>query len=131
MVSGDAALRFEWTKAQLLEKIETGAWREETLDEQTDICYTEGREIKVENQSNEKNPLRVSRKEQDGKPELPVISALFKFVPSRFTPHLHQTQPHGALTKAPGRAGTAGQTWGFLVVYVKLTCGACNLHDFS
>ena len=69
--------------------------------------------------------------EQDGKPELPVISALFKFVPSRFTPHLHQNQPHGALTKAPGRAGTAGQTWGFLVVYVKLTCGACNLHDFS
>ena len=54
MVSGDAALRFGWTKAQLLEKIETGAWREETLDEQTDICYTEGREIKVENQSNEK-----------------------------------------------------------------------------
>ena len=61
MVSGDAALRFGWTKAQLLETIETGAWREETLDEQTDICYTEGREIKVENQSNEKNPLRVSR----------------------------------------------------------------------
>ena len=82
MVSGDAALRFGWTKAQLLEKIETGAWREETLDEQTDICYTEGREIKVENQSNEKNPLRVSWQEQDGKPEPPVISALFKSGPS-------------------------------------------------
>ena len=78
-----------------------------------------------------KDPVCLPRQEQDGKPELPVISALFKFVPSRFTPHLHQNQPHGALTKAPGRAGTAGQTWGFLVVYVKLTCGACNLHDFS
>ena len=61
MVSGDAALRFGWTKAQLLEKIETGAWREETLDEQTDICYTEGNEIKVENQTYKKDPLRVSR----------------------------------------------------------------------
>lgn len=61
MVSGDAALRFGWTKAQLLEKIETGAWREETLDEQTDICYTEGKEIKVENQTYKKDPLRVSR----------------------------------------------------------------------
>ena len=61
MVSGDAALRFGWTKAQLLEKIRVGVWREETLDEQADICYTEGKEIKVENQTNEKNPLRVSR----------------------------------------------------------------------
>lgn len=36
----------------------------------------------------------------------------FQRIPRRFTPHYHQTQPHGALTKAPGRAGTAGQTWG-------------------
>ena len=57
----DATLRFGWTKAQLLEKIETGAWREETLDEQADICYTEAKEIKMENQTYEKDPLRVSR----------------------------------------------------------------------
>ena len=76
MVSGDAALRFEWTKAQLLEKIETGAWREETLDEQTDICYTEGREIKVENQSNEKNPLRVSRQDCTATPETTIFRDL-------------------------------------------------------
>ena len=60
-----------------------------------------------------KNPVCMPRQDQDGKPGPPVISALFKPVPSQFTPHLHQTQPHGALTKAPGRAGTAGQTWGF------------------
>ena len=78
MVSGDAALRFGWTKAQLLEKIETGAWREETLDEQTDICYTEGREIKVENQSNEKNPLRVSWQY----PKKPRKSLLYQWLSS-------------------------------------------------
>lgn len=59
----DATLRFGWTKAQLLEKIETGAWREETLDEQADICYTEAKEIKMENQTYEKDPLRVSRQD--------------------------------------------------------------------
>ena len=58
----DATLRFGWTKAQLLENIETGAWREETLDEQANICYTEVKEIKVENQTYEKDPLRVSWK---------------------------------------------------------------------
>ena len=57
----DAALRFGWTKAQLLEKIETGVWREETLDERADICYTKDKEVKVENQTDEKAPLRVSR----------------------------------------------------------------------
>ena len=57
----DATLRFGWTKAQLLEKIEAGAWREETLDGQANICYTEVKEIKVENQTYEKDPLRVSR----------------------------------------------------------------------
>lgn len=57
----DAALRFGWTKAQLLEEIETGVWREETLDERADICYTKDKEVKVENQTDEKDPLRVSR----------------------------------------------------------------------
>lgn len=57
----DAALRFGWTKAQLLEKIETGVWREETLDERADICYTKDKEVKVENQTDEKDPLCVSR----------------------------------------------------------------------
>jgi len=37
----------------------------------------------------------------------------FQSIPRQFTPHLHQNQPHGALTKAPGRAGSAGLTWGF------------------
>lgn len=58
----DATLRFGWTKAQLLEKIKAGAWREETLDELADICYTEAKEIKMENQTYEKGPLRVSWK---------------------------------------------------------------------
>ena len=67
----------------------------------------------------DKNTIRLPRQEQDEKPEPPVISALFKPVPYRFTPHLHQTQPHGVLTKAPGRAGSAGQIWGFLIVNPK------------
>ena len=57
----DAALRFGWTKTQLSKKIKGGAWREETLDEQADICYTEAKEIKMEDRTDEKNPLYMPR----------------------------------------------------------------------
>lgn len=74
----DAALRFGWTKAQLLEEIETGVWREETLDERADICYTKDKEVKVENQTDEKDPLRVSRQY----PKKPRKSLLYQWLSS-------------------------------------------------
>ena len=39
-----AALRFGWKKAKLLESIKTQAWRNSSLDEQADSCYTEEKE---------------------------------------------------------------------------------------
>ena len=84
------ALEHRWTKAELLEQIQAGAWLQSTLDEQTDSCYTEGNTVRVECLEYEEDPFCVSRQEQDEKPEPPVISALSRPGTSCFTPHLHQ-----------------------------------------
>ena len=65
-----AALEHNWTKAELLEQIQAGAWLQSTLDEQTDSCYTEGNAVRVECLEHEEDPFCVSWKylsEPDGR----------------------------------------------------------------
>ena len=76
------ALAHRWTKVELIKQIQGGAWLQSALDEQPDSCYTEGNTVSVECLEHEEDPFCVSRQEQDGKPEPPVISALFKSGPS-------------------------------------------------
>ena len=56
-----AALEHRWTKSELLEQIQAGAWLQSTLDEQTDSCYTEENTESVECLEHEENPFCVSR----------------------------------------------------------------------
>lgn len=58
-----AALEHRWTKSELLEQIQAGAWLQSTLDEQTDSCYTEENTESVECLEHEENPFCVSRQE--------------------------------------------------------------------
>ena len=51
-----AALEHRWTKSELLEQIQAGAWLQSTLDEQTDSCYTEENTESVECLEHEENP---------------------------------------------------------------------------
>ena len=55
-----AALEHRWTKAELLEQIQAGAWLQSTLDEQPDSCYTEGNTMRVECLEYEEDPFCVS-----------------------------------------------------------------------
>ena len=55
-------LRHRWKKTVLLDMIKEHAWLEDTLDEQTDSCYTEKNNDAVsENGNDEKDPLYLSR----------------------------------------------------------------------
>lgn len=55
-------LRHSWKKAVLLGMIKEHAWLENSLDEQTDSCYTEENNDAVsENGNDEKDPLYLSR----------------------------------------------------------------------
>ena len=56
-----ATLRFGWKKAKLLEAIESQVWLHSSLDEQMVSCYTEGKEVTQESESDEKDTLCVSR----------------------------------------------------------------------
>ena len=56
-----AALRFGWKKAKLLEAIESQAWLHSSLDEQALSCYTEEKEVSQESESDEENTLCVPR----------------------------------------------------------------------
>ena len=58
-----AALEHRWTKSELLEQIQAGAWLQSTLDEQTDSCYTEENTESVECLEHEENPFCVSRQD--------------------------------------------------------------------
>ena len=65
-----ASLEHSWTKVELLEQIQAGAWRHSTLDEQADSCYTEGNTVRVECPEYEENPFCVPRQylsEPDGR----------------------------------------------------------------
>ena len=57
-----AVLEHRWTKAELLEQIQAGAWLQSTLDEQADSCYTGGNTVSVECLEHEKDPFCVSWK---------------------------------------------------------------------
>ena len=61
-----AALEHRWTKSELLEQIQAGAWLQSTLDEQTDSCYTEENTESVECLEHEENPFCVSRQDLPG-----------------------------------------------------------------
>ena len=55
-------LRHSWKKTGLLNMIKEQTWLENSLDEQSDSCYTEENNDAVsENGNNEKNPLYLSR----------------------------------------------------------------------
>ena len=56
-----AALRFGWKKAKLLESIKTQAWLHSSLDEQTDSCYTEEKEVTQESECDDEDTFCVPR----------------------------------------------------------------------
>ena len=65
-----AALEHNWTKAELLEQIQAGAWLQSTLDEQPDSCYTESNTVSAGCLEHEEDPFCVSRQylsEPDGR----------------------------------------------------------------
>lgn len=72
-----AALEHRWTKAELLEQIQAGAWLQSTLDEQTDSCYTEGNAVRVECLEHEEDPFCVSWKDRSLTAGTPDMSAFF------------------------------------------------------
>jgi len=73
-----AALEHRWTKSELLEQIQAGAWLQSTLDEQTDSCYTEENTESVECLEHEENPFCVSRQY----PKKPRKSLLYQWLSS-------------------------------------------------
>ena len=56
-----AALEHRWTKVELLEQIQAGAWLQDELDEQPDSCYTESNTVSVGCLEHEEDPFCVSR----------------------------------------------------------------------
>ena len=85
-----AALRFGWKKAKLLEAIGSQAWLHSSLDEQALSCYTEEKEVTQESESDEKDTLCVSRHYLQKSLKSPVISRFFRLEGSATTPLLHQ-----------------------------------------
>ena len=64
-----AALEHRWTKAELLEQIQAGAWLREGLDEPSNTCYTESNTVSAGCLEHEEDPFCVSRQylsEPDG-----------------------------------------------------------------
>ena len=65
-----AALGHHWTKVELLEQIQAGAWLREELDEPDNTCYTESNIVSVGCLEHEEDPFCVSWKylsEPDGR----------------------------------------------------------------
>lgn len=56
-----AALGHHWTKVELLEQIQAGAWLREELDEPDNTCYTESNIVSVGCLEHEEDPFCVSR----------------------------------------------------------------------
>ena len=77
-----ATAQFGWSKAELKQKIDSASHLEIDLDESENTCYTDSKNTNLEPTTHEQDTLYLSRQEQDGKPEPPVISALFKSGPS-------------------------------------------------
>ena len=57
-----AALGHHWTKVELLEQIQAGAWLREGLDEPDNTCYTESNTVSVGCLEHEEDPFCVSWK---------------------------------------------------------------------
>ena len=55
-----AALGHHWTKVELLEQIQAGAWLREELDEPDNTCYTESNIVSVGCLEHEEDPFCVS-----------------------------------------------------------------------
>ena len=55
-----AALGHHWTKVELLEQIQAGAWLREELDEPDNTCYTESNTVSVGCLEHEEDPFCVS-----------------------------------------------------------------------
>ena len=55
-----AALGHHWTKVELLEQIQAGAWLREELDEPDNTCYTESNIVSVGRLEHEEDPFCVS-----------------------------------------------------------------------
>ena len=55
-----AALEHRWTKSELLEQIQAGAWLREELDEPDNTCYTESNIVSVGCLEHEEDPFCVS-----------------------------------------------------------------------
>ena len=65
-----AALEHRWTKAELMEQIQAGAWLQEGLDELGNTCYTESNIVSAGCLEHEEDPFCVSRQylsESDGR----------------------------------------------------------------
>ena len=65
-----AALEHRWTKTELMEQIQAGAWLQEGLDELGNTCYTESNTVSAGCLEHEKDPFYVSRQylsEPDGR----------------------------------------------------------------
>ena len=65
-----AALGHHWTKVELLEQIQAGAWLREELDEPDNTCYTESNIVSAGCLEHEEDPFCVSRQylsEPDGR----------------------------------------------------------------
>ena len=56
-----AALEHRWTKTELMEQIQAGAWLQEGLDELGNTCYTESNTVSAGCLEHEKDPFYVSR----------------------------------------------------------------------
>lgn len=61
-----AALRFDWKKAELLDAIESQAWLHSSLDEQTVSCYTGEEERFQESVCDDEDTLCVPRQDLPG-----------------------------------------------------------------
>ena len=59
-----AALEHGWTKAELLEQIQAGAWRWERLDEPDNTCYTESNIVSVGCLEHEEDPFYFGKPAQ-------------------------------------------------------------------
>ena len=65
-----AALEHRWTKTELMEQIQAGAWLQEGLDELGNTCYTESSTVSAGCLEHEEDPFCVSRQylsESDGR----------------------------------------------------------------
>ena len=106
-----AALGHHWTKVELLEQIQAGAWLREELDEPDNTCYTESNIVSVGCLEHEEDPFCVSWQylsEPDGRvcdEGLGAIGGTGGPVPDRLGGH----QPGGARQSGlPASSAKAG-----------------------